>query len=462
MPEDRAWIRIANVAARLRSADLWRPVGWAACALVLACGSAEAPPPDAPPVEPARANASAREDLGPGRWRRVPPGAADDTTAMIQQLESIGYLSGSRTEASSGVVRHSTETTWAGLNLYTSGHAATAILMDMDGRELHRWSYPFERVWPGRDPGRSETNASNWRRAYLFENGDLLAIFEGLGLIKLDRNSNLLWSSPIHAHHDLEVMPGGDIYVLDRTAHVVPRVREHHPILEDFVVILGPDGAEKQRVSLLEAFENSDYMELLLGSRMYEPAFRLGTRWEDGDIFHTNTLEVLDGRIAERVPSFAAGRVLISLRVPSIIAVVDLDEQRVVWAQRGNFRRQHDPSVLDNGKLLLFDNVGDPDGSRILELDPLTGEESFVYRGSDTEPFFSKSCGTAVRLPNGNTIITESDGGRAFEVTASGAIVWEFYSPYRAGPGDGFIATLFELVRLPADFPTQWATGLSD
>jgi hypothetical protein len=32
----------------------------------------------------------------------------------------------------------------------------------------------------------------------------------------------------------------------------------------------------------------------------------------------------------------------------------------------------------------------------------------------------------AQRLPNGNTLITAGAGGRTFEVTAQGAIVWEY------------------------------------
>ena len=33
------------------------------------------------------------------------------------------------------------------------------------------------------------------------------------------------------------------------------------------------------------------------------------------------------------------------------------------------------------------------------------------------------------RLPNGNTLITESCSGRVFEITKDGRIVWEFYNP---------------------------------
>lgn len=71
------------------------------------------------------------------------------------------------------------------------------------------------------------------------------------------------------------------------------------------------------------------------------------------------------------------------------------------------------------------------------------------YSGSEAQPFYTRSCGTAQRLPGGNTLIIESDNGRAFEVTPDGSIVWEFYNPHRAGDQDEFIATLFRVARIP-------------
>src|SRR5262245_65643091 len=38
--------------------------------------------------------------------------------------------------------------------------------------------------------------------------------------------------------------------------------------------------------------------------------------------------------------------------------------------------------------------------------------------------------GCAQRLPNGNTLITESSFGRFFEVTKEGEIVWEYVNPF--------------------------------
>ena len=87
------------------------------------------------------------------------------------------------------------------------------------------------------------------------------------------------------------------------------------------------------------------------------------------------------------------------------------------------------------------------------------GRIEWEYRGDHERPFYTKWCGSSARLPNGNTLITESDDGRAFEVTREGEIVWEFYNPHRVGADYEKIATLFELIRLPEDFPTDWAEG---
>jgi len=44
--------------------------------------------------------------------------------------------------------------------------------------------------------------------------------------------------------------------------------------------------------------------------------------------------------------------------------------------------------------------------------------------------FYSSFVSSAQRLPNGNTLITEGQGGRIFEVTAQHETVWEYLSPY--------------------------------
>src|SRR3546814_1742192 len=77
--------------------------------------------------------------------------------------------------------------------------------------------------------------------------------------------------------------------------------------------------------------------------------------------------------------------------------------------------------------------------SRILEFDPETMDIVWRYVGTADQPFVSSIRSTVERLPNGDTLITESNGGRLFEVTSDGRIVWEYLDPIRAGDDDAFI-----------------------
>lgn len=382
----------------------------------------------------------------PGKWRPArtplpPPGVPSEE---LTRVLATPYLRGHRPAAERPLVsRHHRERAYSGVNLCLSGHASEAWLMDMEGRELHRWRYALRDLWPDLYQDPNTTKLEYWRRAHLFENGDLLAIFEGLGLIKLDRESHLLWAHRGGIHHDLFVTEEGEIHVLDREGKLLPRIHPEEGVLEDFVTILSPEGEVRRRISLLEAFERSPYAPLL----DHMP--------ESGDIFHTNTLEVLDGRFASRNPAFRKGNLLISVFALDTIAVVDPEAGRVVWALTGMWRRQHQPTFLDSGRLLLFDNLGpSPHRSRVLELDPLTQEIHWQYGGAPEVDFFSKTLGSCQRLENGNTLITESENGRAFEVTPDGEIVWEFFNPYRVREeGEELVAVLLEVVRLPLDFP---------
>lgn len=396
--------------------------------------------------------AAGSEDPGPpGRWRTARGEAKEKLSAEqareIERLSSLAYLSGSTPAPDdSGVVLFDTARAWSGLNFFTSGHFAGAILMDMDGHVLHEWSYDFLEAWPDETESAENDGAEYWRWAHLYENGDLLAIFEGLGLIKLDKDSHLIWKHYGAEHHDLEVVDDGSIYVLTRKAHMVPRVNERMPILEDFVTVLDAYGRVIREVSVLEAFENSAFAS--------SPAAR-GMR-KRGDIYHTNAVEVLDGRLADRLPAFRRGNVFLSMRQLSTIAVLDMDLQEIVWVSSGMWLEQHDPKVLENGNILVFDNKGDDGKSKVVEFDPVTQETEWSYSGDASSMFFSKMCGAAHRLPNGNTIITESDYGRAFEVTPAGEMVWEFLNAHRAGKHGNLIATLFDVIRLDPDFPLGW------
>ena len=383
-----------------------------------------------------------------GVWATV--AESSPTADQIEQLAALGYVTGEVPAGPGvGVARHDVERTQPGLNLVTSAHAAEATLMDNDGRVLHTWALAAEEIWPDVELPGNPRNRSYWRRVAPLPDGDLIVIFEAAGLARIGRDSSVVWALPLKAHHDVEVLPDGSLMVLALSSRVVPDIHPSAPVIDEWLVMVDPDGRATPMVSILDALLASD-AGWILG--------RHGKR--HSDILHTNELELLDDVAAGRIPGAEPGDLLVSLREPSALAVIDLDEGRAVWASTGDFELQHDPDPLPTGRLLLFDNGPEDTGrSRVLELDPATGAITWSYDGERDRPLSSRIMGTNQRLENGNTLITESVQGRALEVTPDGEVVWEYLNPHRAGEDDELVALLPEVVRIPRERVSWLSSG---
>jgi hypothetical protein len=379
-------------------------------------------------------------DLAPGATPAAPARAEEVAAA----LAAVPYLKAyERVPERPMVIDRDAARSWDGLNLYVSAHAAEAVLFDMGGRVLHRWRCPLRRLWPDLASYPEVDKLDYWRHVQVLPDGRLLGVYEGLGMVALDSASRVLWSYRGGTHHDFEVNADNTIDVLERQWHVVPSVRADPGLYEDFLTTLSADGKLLRRFSLIAAFARSPWSGVL--TRV--PKTR-------ADVFHTNSLERLDGGPEERDPAFRRGNILVSLREISMLAVVDPRRQAVVWAKRGPWRRQHQPTMLPNGRVLLFDNVGAGNQlSRVIEVDPHDGKIAWEYRGEPGSPLASRSLGAVQRLPNGNLLVTDSHQGRALEVTPDKRVVWEFHNPHRAGKNGELVAALFEVVRLGAGLP---------
>ena len=386
----------------------------------------------------------------PHRYARTPA----DTSALAQReavgaLTQLPYLQGyNPASGKSGVLVYDEARAFPGWNLAVSAHKSQALLLDMRGLAHHRWSIESKKVWPDLKVGRGQVHyAEYWRRAELLPGGDLLAIWEYIGLAKVDKDSRLKWASANGAHHDLAVATDGTIYVLTREWRVVPTVNARDPVDVDFVAVLSPDGKELKKISLLTAFERSDYAAVLANMA------------SEGDILHANSVFILDGRLADRSPAFRAGNLLISFRSLDVVAVLDPQAEKIVWALLGPWRAQHSPRILENGRMLLFDNFAGMrlGTSRVLEIDPFTQVIAWRYGEKEGQRIFSESNGQAERLGNGDTLIVESNAGRAIEVTPGGETVWEYVNPFRAGEKKELQATLPQLSRLPESLDISWA-----
>jgi hypothetical protein len=346
------------------------------------------------------------------------------------------------------------ERTCDGFTLLMYGGNSQAVLVNMRGDVVQRWHAPFSSLWPEPSHVRGQVDDATvyFNDGHLFPNGDLLALVEGpvdlrqgksspgYGLVRLDRESHVLWKYRDKCHHDVDVAEDGTVYAITNVIVKTATAGLEHiptPCMVDCIDVISPDGTRLKRLPILEAIRDSPYAPLLC---MLERPTRFGNvsppappgvtpelfpdERRRRDVLHTNAVKVLGRKMAGKFPQFRAGQLLLSLRHLDALVVLDPDSGKVVWAARGPWRAQHDPSFLDNGHLLLFDNLGSPRGSRVLEYDPATQAFPWSYPGDTGKPFYSRIRGMTQRLPNGNTLVVNSDGGEVFEVTAACAVVW--------------------------------------
>lgn len=300
-----------------------------------------------------------------------------------------------------------------GYRLYSSRNSEVARLIDIDGREVHRWSYP---------------QGKTWHYAHMLPNGNLVAIVKDVMILELDWNSKLVWKKQTRAHHDFARLAGGNTLVVSRRKHTDAYVSPGRELSYDTILEVTPQGKTVWEWKVEQhARELAKLVDLQIPS---SKGF--------GDWPHINTCEVLpDSPTARKDKRFRAGNIMVCGRHIDTIAVIDRKTGKIVWAWGpGEILGPHMPTMLPSGNILIYDNGQNKSTkvrryTRIIELDPIAGKIVWEYKADPPRDFYSPSRGSNERLGNGNTFIAESDSGRLFEVTPKGRIAWEFLNPDR-------------------------------
>lgn len=407
-------------------------------ALAAACaGCSDEDSSSAAPVEPAGAAPSA-----PAAPEDLSSAAVPEETARA--LEALGYVPSTPTSNPDdrGVTTQVPDASERGLNLFSSRRRASALLTDMDGQVLHRWAAAEED-----GEGRRQ-----WMHVEPLPTGEILAITKDHDLAKHAWDSTLVWRAPIRAHHDLAIHRDGRIFALVRDRTETTYGGADVPVLADGIAVLSADGQLQRTIDLLPLFREhvaERRLRTMRDALEGGSVRRLLRAGNVGDVLHTNSIEILEREIPGVAP---AGSLLLSFRALSRIAIVNAEGTEVLWVWgQGELDGQHDARHLANGNILLFDNgLGRGRDSRVVEVNPVTGEIAWSFEAPD---LYSRLRGGAQELPNGNILITESDDGRAFEITRSGDVVWEFWNPDVRGQGeDAERGVIYRLNRFPESF----------
>ncbi|RMF76060.1 MAG: hypothetical protein D6744_12680 [Planctomycetota bacterium] len=367
---------------------------------------------------------------------------SDETVQELQALPYAGFVEDD--DGLAGVVHYDRRRSAAGYNLYTTGDLCSAHLIDAEGREVHSW-----RIRPRR----------RWENGFLTDSGDFIVVGadgdpkqriddDRRYLLRLDWDSRVVWKTIYPAHHTVTLSPRNELLTLSAHTRSIPEVSTEYPVCDNGVAVVSLDGKVLRDVSLYDVVAGS--------SRAFEfsdvkPTVRNGEK--SLDLFHANDVEWLHRpELVDKHPMFAReGNVLVCTRHQDSLFALNLDSGELIWTWgRGVLSGPHDPQILENGNILIFDNGLSRKYSRVVEVDPSSGEIVWSYEAPEREAFFSKSRGSCQRLANGNTLIGNSQNGQAFEVTPQGDIVWDFYTPITGDNGKRSVVV--RMYRLPVDF----------
>lgn len=397
---------------------------------------------------------------------------------------------------------------WQGHAAATAGHGGllfapaslyprpTAFLVDTTGTPLHSWSHSAHQPDPDDNPPK---NLRGWNHVEIDAEGNLYAIVPLQALLKLTPGSSLTWSADVSAHHDLVVDQSGAVLVLGETPRLVTVDDVPLVVLDNLVTqvdvhtgavvvetslwdVLRTDPELRRRIErsalmrrdrftasgwpgtctdltrsvvdeTLELFSTGSYR----GDRRQSLSRLRRLPESPCDVLHTNTLELLAEHPAGL---WLHGDILVCMRELNTIAVVDLAHGTVRWQWGvGSISGPHQPSMLPDGRILVFDNGVANRRSRVVIVDPVTREVVWSWTANPPESFFCPLAGGCELLSNGNVLVTNSAAGAAFELTPDKQINWELTLPIDAyGPDRGRVS-IYRMSGVRPDVVTRLTRG---
>ncbi|MBI3089351.1 MAG: aryl-sulfate sulfotransferase [Candidatus Tectomicrobia bacterium] len=305
---------------------------------------------------------------------------------------------------------------YEGYTLYaTLGGSGTVYLVDVEGKAAHQWKMPYP-------PGNYGRLLDNGNLLYACRVPGALMEFGGKGglLLEVDWQGREVWRYEDPAmHHDFSRMPNGNTVTLCREkvpAEKAALIRGGRPGTEDGGGAIWADVFREVTPAGEVAWEWHAHERLSFEEDVLCP---LCPRHEWG---HANAVLALPD-----------GNLMTCFRLLNFVGIIDHGSGAWSWRWgKEELGHPHDPSRLENGNVLIFDNGlhnSDWPRSRVVEVNPQNNEIVWHYEDEPPFNFWSNFISGAQRLPNGNTLICEGMWGRLFEVTRAGEVVWEFYNP---------------------------------
>lgn len=343
---------------------------------------------------------------------------------------------GSDKERELGKVTINQEGAFQGVTIYPVTGAPKVALISMTGEIVNIWNVDADRARLLPNGNLLVVHGSKWGR-YRKPWSELRA-----KVAEYDWSGKMVWDYDARdlAHHDVRRLQNGNTIFLIR-AYVPPKWKE--TVTDPFrrALKLRADGVLEvdQQGNIVWEWNAYEHLDLNSCGKLDCTTFlgRKYTKERLADWTHMNTVDVLPPNkwFEQGDTRFRPGNVIITARNLSTIYIIDRETKKIVWKYSGDYKgglgAPHEAHMIEKGlpgagNILIFDNgpTSHPGQTFALEVNPTSKEAVWIY--DNGRNFLSPTRGSLQRLPNGNTLLSEDEGSRVFEVTPDKRIVWEF------------------------------------
>jgi hypothetical protein len=311
----------------------------------------------------------------------------------------------------------------------------------MNGEIVHSWNVDAE-------------------RARLLPNGNLLVLhgskwgkdvepWKSLRnkVREYDWDGKIAWeySASDVAHHDLQRLETGNTLFLRRTILPTEYKEKINDVNKRSLDIRADSIIEVNRAGeTVWKWHTFDHLDLnSCGRRECREIEAEKMSGKLKDWTHVNTLTIIPENkwYDAGDKRFKPGNIIFLPRNFWTVYIIDRDTGKIVWEYGGDYKGGlsggHEASMIPKGfegagNILVLDNGAKvhEGESFILEINPTTKQLEWIYDVG--KKFHTSTRGSVQRLANGNTLITEDNTGRVFEVTKDKEIVWEFNTNHQS------------------------------
>ncbi|HEY5326776.1 MAG TPA: arylsulfotransferase family protein [Mucilaginibacter sp.] len=306
------------------------------------------------------------------------------------------------------------------------GQFIVKLIRLCDQKTIHQWIPNFneiKRIMIGKDGfwDKAVINQIILFHPLLSPDGSIVFNTYLSPLIKINKDSKLVWILNGVFHHSLEYDADGNIWS--------PSIIEPSKFLPHFlsgysdgaIAKISPNGKLLFKKSVAQILVDNGYRGLLLGTGVYEE-----------DLLHLNDIQPA----LTSTKYWMKGDLLISIRHKSTVMLYRPSTNKILWLKTGPWLNQHDVDFVDSTRIGIFgNNIIRINFNVQLLIDGHNEEYIYDFKSNKTETPYTEflkkakvstlSEGRSDILPNGDLFIEETNNNRLLRGNTKD-IIWQY------------------------------------